>query len=120
MMKKRFLFAFILFLISVLNTYAGIELRSRQMKTSDGLPSNSVRYMYQDSKGFLWFGTLNGLSRYDGNSFLTFQPGNDGKPSLADNRIFNITVYDQSQPPFRADPNTSVIILAYKVHPIIR
>ena len=48
MMKKRFLFAFILFLISVLNTYAGIELRSRQMKTSDGLPSNSVRYMYQD------------------------------------------------------------------------
>ena len=47
--------------------------------------------MYQDSKGFLWFGTLNGLSRYDGNSFLTFQPGNDGKPSLADNRIFNIT-----------------------------
>lgn len=91
MMKKRFLFAFILFLISVLNTYAGIELRSRQMKTSDGLPSNSVRYMYQDSKGFLWFGTLNGLSRYDGNSFLTFQPGNDGKPSLADNRIFNIT-----------------------------
>ena len=91
MMKKRFLFAFILFLISVLNTYAGIELRSRQMKTSDGLPSNSVRYMYQDSKGFLWLGTLNGLSRYDGNSFLTFQPGNDGKPSLADNRIFNIT-----------------------------
>ena len=91
MINQRFLFAFILFIVSAFDSYAGIELRSHQMKTSDGLPSNSVRYMYQDSKGFLWLGTLNGLSRYDGNSFLTFQPENDGKLSLADNRIFNIT-----------------------------
>lgn len=59
------------------------------MTTSDGLPSNSVRCIYQDSKGFLWLGTLNGLCRYDGNTFLTLQPrpADTGRPWLADNRI---------------------------------
>jgi two-component system sensor histidine kinase/response regulator, hybrid (one-component system) len=71
--------------------YGGIELRSKQMRTSDGLPNNSVRYLYQDSKGFLWLATLNGLSRYDGNSFLTFRPEIGDKVSLADNRIYDLT-----------------------------
>lgn len=88
-MKNRFTLTWLLLTLLISNTYAGIELRSKQMRTSDGLPSNSVRYIYQDSKGFLWLGTLNGLSRYDGNSFLTFQPGagKDDRISLADNRI---------------------------------
>ena len=47
--------------------------------------------MYQDSKGFLWLATLNGLSRYDGNSFLTFRPESGEKVSLADNRIYDLT-----------------------------
>ena len=47
--------------------------------------------MYQDSKGFLWLATLNGLSRYDGNSFLTFRPEIGDKVSLADNRIYDLT-----------------------------
>jgi len=71
--------------------YGGIELCSKQMRTSDGLPNNSVRYLYQDSKGFLWLATLNGLSRYDGNSFLTFRPEIGDKVSLADNRIYDLT-----------------------------
>ena len=43
---------------SLSDLYADIELSSKQMETSDGLPSNSVRCMFQDSKGFLWLGTL--------------------------------------------------------------
>lgn len=73
-MTQRCFFVFIFFISLVLNAYGAIELRSTQMRTSDGLPNNSVRYIYQDSKGFLWLATLNGLSRYDGNSFLTFRP----------------------------------------------
>ena len=53
--------------------------------------NNSIRYIYQDSKGFLWLATLNGLSRYDGNSFLTFRPESGDKVSLADNRIYYLT-----------------------------
>lgn len=90
-MTQRRLLVFILFITLFLNAaYSGIELRSKQMRTSDGLPNNSVRNMYQDSKGFLWLATLNGLSRYDGNSFLTFRPEVKDRVSLADNRIYSL------------------------------
>ena len=91
-MTQRRILLFTLLMTLVFNAaYGGIELRSKQMRTSDGLPNNSVRYLYQDSKGFLWLATLNGLSRYDGNSFLTFRPEIGDKVSLADNRIYDLT-----------------------------
>lgn len=91
MTRKRLLLFFLLVTLVLNAAYSGIELRSKQMRTSDGLPNNSVRYLYQDSKGFLWLATLNGLSRYDGNSFLTFRPEAGDRVSLADNRIYDLT-----------------------------
>lgn len=92
-MKYRISYFFILFVFLIQNTSSnGIELRSKYMKTTDGLSNNSVRYIYQDSKGFMWMGTLNGLSRYDGNTFRNFYPERKehGKFSLADSHIYNI------------------------------
>lgn len=66
-----------------------VEVRSIHMTTHDGIANNSIRCIYQDSKGFIWMGTLNGLSRYDGNNFLNFHP-EANKPSLADHRIRRI------------------------------
>lgn len=43
--------------------------------------------MMQDSKGFIWLGTLNGLSYYDGNSFVNIYPDINNPLSLADSRI---------------------------------
>ena len=37
------------------------------------LPSSSVQRVYQDREGFLWFGTLDGLCRYDGYSIRSFR-----------------------------------------------
>lgn len=90
-MTLRRFFVFFLFVSIVLNAHSIIELRSTQMRTSDGLPNNSIRYIYQDSKGFLWLATLNGLSRYDGNSFLTYRPEAGEQVSLSDNRIHELT-----------------------------
>ena len=39
---------------------------------AQGLPSDSVTAIRRDSRGFLWFGTLDGLSRYDGSSFVNY------------------------------------------------
>ena len=44
----------------------------------DGLGSNRVRSLYQDSKGRLYFLTMNGLSIYDGASFTNFISERDG------------------------------------------
>jgi len=39
----------------------------------DGLPSSSIRTITQDSIGFLWIATLNGLSKFDGYQFTNYQ-----------------------------------------------
>ena len=38
----------------------------------DGLPGNQVRAIHQDADGMMWFGTNNGICRYDGERFETF------------------------------------------------
>jgi ligand-binding sensor domain-containing protein/signal transduction histidine kinase len=59
------------------------ELPFRNYLELNGLPSPVVRCIYQDSKGYLWMGTDNGLSRFDGVAFKTFKK----KDGLPDNKI---------------------------------
>ena len=54
----------ILTLIFPLSTFANYQYRHIGME--DGLPSNTVRNIVQDKYGYMWFGTDNGLCRYDG------------------------------------------------------
>lgn len=57
----------------------------------NGLSSDETTCIFQDSRGFVWFGTANGLNRYDGVEILQLhhQPGNSN--SLPGNRICSIT-----------------------------
>jgi signal transduction histidine kinase/ligand-binding sensor domain-containing protein/DNA-binding response OmpR family regulator len=45
--------------------------------SKDGLPDNRIRSIFQDSKGFIWFGTMNGLCKYDGYNFKQFYKTED-------------------------------------------
>jgi ligand-binding sensor domain-containing protein/anti-sigma regulatory factor (Ser/Thr protein kinase) len=49
--------------------------------TRDGLPSNHITSLCQDSRGYLWIGTDNGLSMYDGTEFKNFTTA-DGLSNL--------------------------------------
>ena len=70
---------------------AEMELDVQHITAQDGLPANSVRCLFQDSRGFLWIGTINnGLCKYDGTSFTTIMPDRTDGPGLADNRISGI------------------------------
>jgi signal transduction histidine kinase/ligand-binding sensor domain-containing protein len=53
--------------------------------TADGLPQSSVIAVTQTRDGYLWLGTLNGLVRFDGNTFTRFNVNNT--PGLPDDRI---------------------------------
>lgn len=85
--KVRIGVCLVLLWIGLMPAYATVEVRSERLTTADGLANNSIRYMYQDSKGFIWMATLNGLNRYDGNSFITFRPQKTSGISLADHRV---------------------------------
>lgn len=50
----------------------GTSLCFRHLKVEDGLAQSTVTHLIQDSKGFMWFATLDGLSRYDGYRFRNF------------------------------------------------
>ena len=70
---------------------ARIPYEFRQLTISEGLPDNMVYDCFQDSRGYIWFCTANGVSRYDGRKFQNFTIS-DG---LADNE--NLTATEDSQ-----------------------
>ena len=57
---------------------------------SDGLSNNSVTTIFQDNEGYMWFGTYDGLNRYDGYNFKVFRNRINDKKSLLFNTIYNI------------------------------
>ncbi|NGP77837.1 response regulator [Balneolaceae bacterium YR4-1] len=49
------------------------EVNFRHITIDDGLSQNAVYAILQDSRGFMWFGTKDGLNRYDGRNFVVYQ-----------------------------------------------
>ena len=59
----------------------------RHFGVEDGLPQNTINCIIQDQQGFMWFGTKDGLSRYDGYSFRNFRYNSKDKNSIGNNFI---------------------------------
>lgn len=62
---------------------------------SDGLPDERIRSIFQDKKGFLWVGTMNGVCRYDGLGFKNFSRSANGT-GIAGNWAYTITEDDKN------------------------
>jgi ligand-binding sensor domain-containing protein/signal transduction histidine kinase len=70
-------------------------LRFDAIGIEQGLSQSSVRVVFQDSRGFLWFGTEDGLNRYDGTNFKIFKRDPDNVNSISDGWI-NAIAEDQN------------------------
>ncbi|KAA3614838.1 MAG: hypothetical protein D8M58_10310 [Calditrichaeota bacterium] len=57
------------------------------LSIEDGLPSNNVFNIFQDRFGYIWIGTLNGLSRYDGYEYKNYHPEIENDASIQSNII---------------------------------
>ena len=53
----------------------------------DGMSQNTVMAIMQDKQGFMWFGTWDGLNRFDGYVFETFKAMNNGVEAHVNNRV---------------------------------
>lgn len=66
------------------------QLHFETLTTHDGLSNNTITCLYQDTEGFLWIGTANGLNKYDGNIFQTYYHDAKDTNSLSGNYIMQI------------------------------
>ena len=71
-------------------TQPGEALSFEHLTVVDGLPENSVWATLQDHLGLLWFGTQNGLVKYDGYTYSVYKPDPDDPHSLSGPRIYAI------------------------------
>jgi signal transduction histidine kinase/ligand-binding sensor domain-containing protein len=72
------------------SAYPGDDLRFEHLTSEDGLSSNRVLSVVRDSKGFMWFGTFDGLSRYDGYEFKVFRHDPGNADSLSANMVVRL------------------------------
>lgn len=81
-----------LFLTLILGVFASLSISVhatlyRSYQTEDGLSHNSVWAAMQDSRGFMWFGTNDGLNRFDGVRFKVYRRIDGDSLSLGSNFI---------------------------------
>ncbi|TDE14669.1 hybrid sensor histidine kinase/response regulator transcription factor [Dyadobacter psychrotolerans] len=63
------------------------NVRFLHIGINEGLSQSTVRYVFQDKKGFIWFGTKDGLNKYDGYKVIVYKKDIRDKNSLSSNDI---------------------------------
>ncbi|MET0242999.1 MAG: two-component regulator propeller domain-containing protein [Flavitalea sp.] len=88
-MKTRY---FLLLLFVALQHYGVTQTHYyfKHYEVEHGLSNNIVISSLQDKKGFMWFGTIDGLNRFDGYTFQTFRSTGDDPNSIGNNSVYSI------------------------------
>ena len=86
---------FLLSLSALLYGQNVLKIKYDHLSVNQGLSSNAVECIYQDHLGYMWFGTQDGLSRYDGYSFTNYYHDPNDNSSLSNNTVYEI--YDDGR-----------------------
>lgn len=63
------------------------KLRFKHISSEQGLSNSTIETIFQDSRGFIWFGTRDGLNRFDGYEMAVYRYNADDSTSISDNYI---------------------------------
>jgi ligand-binding sensor domain-containing protein/signal transduction histidine kinase len=88
-MSIKIIVILILFLILPLFNFAQ-DIRFEHLTTNEGLSHSWVSCIYQDNQGFMWFGTFDGLNKFDGYDFIVYQHDVNNPNTLPSNVIRSI------------------------------
>ena len=102
-MIKKFLLFLVIAILIAFDLLAQSKISFNHLTVESGLSQSAVTCILQDSRGFIWFGTQDGLNRYDGYNFKIFKNDPSDPHSLTDNFVFAIyedpagTLYVETQ-----------------------
>ena len=85
--QTRILLLLLIWVTSFLNVYSQL-IKFNHLTIENGLSNNDVNTVIQDKTGYIWFGTEDGLNRYDGYNFKIFRNNPSDSNSLSDNSIW--------------------------------
>jgi ligand-binding sensor domain-containing protein len=101
-MKSKTLIAFLYLSIFTFTAYSQESreimfehISSENFKVERGLSQNSVNCIWQDHRGYLWFGTWDGLNRYDGYSFSVYKSTAETSEKALSNQTVNAVYEDK-------------------------
>lgn len=90
MLRRTGLYCSLLMLFLAVKGIAQIKCKIEHYSTEDGLSHDGVMSIMKDRDGFMWFGTWDGINRFDGQNFVTYKTRPGDSSSLKINRVDNI------------------------------
>ena len=88
LIKRLFCLPVVIWLLHLSFAFSqGANIKFRHLSLKDGLSQSSINCIFQDSKGFMWFGTQDGLNRYDGYEFTVYKNIPEDTSSLTNSFI---------------------------------
>ncbi|MGL5314668.1 MAG: ligand-binding sensor domain-containing protein [Peptostreptococcaceae bacterium] len=90
--KSVIIFSIMIFQILYINiaNVNAIDINFKNIKVEDGLSQSTVEAIYQDSKGYIWIGTNDGLNKYNGHKFEVYKHNNNSENSITNNYVVAI------------------------------
>lgn len=87
---KTLLVLMILFFINIITANADSEIKFKNIGIEDGLSQSTVETIFQDSRGYIWIGTNDGLNKFNGHEFNVYKYGEDKTKNLSSGKITDI------------------------------
>ncbi len=87
---NRIYFLFILYFICSITVLGQKHYDFEHITKKDGLSQGTVNFILEDSKGYMWFGTNDGLNKYSGSTFKIYRHNNRDSLSINNNEITSI------------------------------
>jgi len=77
----------VLFFLILINETSAQEIKFKKLTVEQGLSNSFVNCLLQDRTGFIWFGTDDGLNRFDGYKIKVYRNNPDDKSSISESII---------------------------------
>src|SRR4051794_13568665 len=89
-LKSIFIVILLLFMTSLVKGQKRRQYTFTHYTTSSGLVSNQVYSVVQDTKGYIWIATVDGLQRFDGIRYKTFRHKEGDQTTISSNAILQL------------------------------